>query len=1215
MAKRKTTLTLLLSLLILCAPGFNTFAAGQNEKYQLHFKNVVVVPDENFGEFISSFSLRLEQVFEGKAYKLIQFYEIPDNEIKAQLKANGVELLDYIPHFTYFASIGEKLDPADLSSYEIRGIIDVDVDFKLAPMLYDESYPDYAFHGAENLELMVSYYSNIDSDAAVNALTNAGYIILRRDDDGGYVHLLATTGQIRSLAALPFVVFVEPVYPTPEPENYTGRTLHRGNAIAVDFNAGRHYDGTGVSVMLQDDGMIGPHIDYEGRIGAQFLSYNYGDHGDHCAGIIMGAGNIDPKAKGNAFGATLYVYGAAPQYPGFTNIPNHYNTYDIRITSTSYSNGCNAGYTTLCRTMDQQIRNYRSLMHVFSAGNDGGSDCGYGAGPGWGNITGGHKVAKNVIAVANLNYQDELSSSSSRGPAHDGRIKPDLAAKGSSVYSTTNPNSYTYKSGTSMSCPGTSGTLAQLYQAYREITGEGPAGGLMKSLLLNTAEDLGNPGPDFKFGWGRINALRAVQVIEDNRYDSATIEQGEVIAHQFEVPENTAQMRVMVYWTDYFASVNSNWALVNNLDITVTDPASVVWEPWVLNHFPHPDSLDKDAERGADDRNNVEQVTLDYPEAGTYTLTVDGVTVPQGPQQYFIIYEYIPDGVTLTYPIGGETMAPGEDETIRWDAYGDDEPFTIEYSLDNGENWVLLSDNYNGSLRYYNWTTPTAVTGHALVRVSRGESVGQSIEPFSIIGVPENLQVDWACTGALHLSWIEVFGATSYEVFMLGEKYMEPIGTTTINSFIVENISSSGTYWFSVRAIGENDVQGQRAIAVEKTPGTSGCNEVDALMVSVPTAEWGIFQSCMDVSELSVKVKVKNYGLEPITNPDFSFQLDGGDVITESYIGVIEPDSLLFYAFAQSIDISSIGSYQLKTWIDYPPDQNPDNDMLEIPIEVIEGSSWYPGNKQTFDSWENCLSVPMCELYTCPLEGGWINLTNEVFDMSDWRVYSGSTSTGGTGPAYDHTQGTGDGHYLYIEPSVLCFYKESIVTMPCVDLTSAVSPSMSLWYHAWGSDIGRFHVDVFAGSDLISDAVEPIVGNRGNEWKYLEVDLSPYVGQVIGIRFRGITGGGQGGDFAFDDVSILDITAIDDITADEGRFSIYPNPGAGIFTITSNSIEVGGCSLKVIDMFGRVVYQQSVSPDGTGINKVIDLTAHPRGVYIVELVSEKGAFKRKLSLR
>ena len=57
----------------------------------------------------------------------------------------------------------------------------------------------------------------------------------------------------------------------------------------------------------------------------------------------------------------------------------------------------------------------------------------------WGNITGGHKQGKNVLATANVFENAELANSSSRGPAHDGRIKPDITANGQNQNSTDPP--------------------------------------------------------------------------------------------------------------------------------------------------------------------------------------------------------------------------------------------------------------------------------------------------------------------------------------------------------------------------------------------------------------------------------------------------------------------------------------------------------------------------------------------------------------------------------------------------------------------------------------------------------------------------------------------------------------------------------------------------------------------------------------------------------
>ncbi len=1188
-----------------------------NVDYNIHFKSVYVLPANNANEYLSSFSISKEKTFGNLFFRIIQFEKIPNKEVKNALGQAGVTLLDYIPNYAYFASFSVDFDANGLVNTGIRSIIDIENNYKLAPVILDKNIPSYAHMEDGRISLLVNYFSNLNSADIEAALAIEGYEIADHNEFGNYINILAHVSNIDKICELPFVSFIEPVNPEPVPDNYTGRTLHRSNAIATDYGAGRHYNGSGVNVELQDDGIIGPHIDYHGRILDQFLIWNGGDHGDHCAGTIMASGNVDPRGKGMAHGANLFVYGAYPAYPGFTAIPQDYGPLEIRITSTSYSDGCNAGYTSLARTLDQQVRTFPSLMHVFSAGNAGGSDCGYGAGSGWGNITGGHKAGKNVITVANLDLDDQLSSSSSRGPAHDGRIKPDIAAKGTDVYSTTDPNSYTIKSGTSMSCPGVAGTLAQLFQAYREnYNGTDPMAGLMKAIILNTAEDLGNPGPDFQYGWGRINALRAVKVIEETRFDSATIAQGDGNVHSFTVPDNIAQLKVMVYWTDYQASVNSDWTLVNNVDMYVTDPSGTSWNPWKLSHYPDPDSLNMPAIRGVDDRNNMEQVTLDYPVAGNYSIDVLGTSIPQGPQTYYIIYEYVPNEVILTYPLGGESFEPGGIELIRWDAYGDDKNFTLEFSLNNGDSWDTIATNLSGEIRSYNWRVTSDVSGEGLIRVSNGDMSTQSDTTFSILGIPCNLQIDWACSDAIHISWSEVGGATSYQLYKLDEKYMEPVATASTNTILFEDSDISEESWFSVSALGENGAVGMRAIAVQNDQGTTNCNPVDAKMVSVPSVDWGVFQSWMDLSEIPVTIELKNYGTEPITDPELNYQLDDGPVFSEIYTGTLNPDSVVLHTFSEYVSFSDTGNYLLKAWVVYPLDQNPDNDLIEVPIEVAEGSVLSIGNTQTFDTWASCWPVPLCNLYSCELEEGWTNLSNDIYDDHDWRTFSGPTSSAWTGPSVDHTTGTTDGQYLYMEPSVYCLNKEAVVSAPGLDLTNGISPVLSLWYHAFGGDIGRFHVDIFADSEIINDIVTPVVGNRGDEWKELQVDLSPWIGQTIGLRFRGWTSCGEAGDFAIDDVSLFDLTADNSfVNSGSGQFKVYPNPSDGGVTIVLNNALASTYKLSVLDLFGREVYNQKIRSLEEKIVQDVNLRSLPSGIYLVQLTNGSESFQAKLNIR
>ena len=1211
---------LFLSVMCLLAINFittNSIAQQVSADHYLHFKSGYVLPDYNESEYLSSFSISKETTYRNHFFKIIQFEKIPDEQVKNSIKMAGVTLLDYIPNNAYFASFSIDFDADKLIGIGIRSIIDIENTFKLSPVIIDNNLPSHSIKENGKVSLLVSYFSNLNSADIENALIGEGYEVISHNDFGNFINISSEVSGINKISELPYVVYVEPVNPEPVPENYTGRTLHRSNAIATDYGAGRHYDGSGVNVELQDDGIIGPHIDYHGRILDQFLTWNGGDHGDHCAGTIMASGNVDPRGKGMAHGANLFVYGAYPAYPGFNAIPQDYWPLEIRITSTSYSDGCNAGYTSLSRTLDQQVRTFPSLMHVFSAGNAGGSDCGYGAGSGWGNITGGHKAGKNVITVANLDLEDQLSSSSSRGPAHDGRIKPDIAAKGTDVYSTTDPDSYTIKSGTSMSCPGVAGTLAQLFQAYREnYNGADPMSGLMKAIILNTAEDLGNPGPDFKYGWGRINALRAVKIIEETRFDSASIEQGDGNVHSFTVPENVAQLKVMVYWTDYQASVNSDWTLVNNLDMYITDPSGTSWNPWKLNHYPHPDSLNMPATRGVDDRNNMEQVTLDYPVAGDYSIDVLGTSIPQGPQTYYIVYEYTPNEVVLTYPLGGESFEPGGLELIRWDAYGDDKSFTLEFSLDNGGSWDTIATNISGEMRSYSWRVTSDVSGEALIKISNGDMSSQSDASFSILGIPCNLQIDWACTEAIHLSWSEVGGANSYQLYKLGEKYMEPVAITTTNTILFEDTDISDQSWFSVCALGENGAIGMRTIAVQNDQGTTNCNPVDAKMVSVPSLDWGIFHSWMDLSDMPVTVELKNFGTEPIIDPELSFQMNAGPVYTEVYSGTLNPDTAILHTFEEYISFSDTGSYLLKAWVVYDEDQNPDNDLIEVPIEVVEGAVMAIGQTQTFDTWASCWPVPLCNLYTCELEEGWRNLANDVYDDHDWRTFSGPTSSAWTGPSTDHTTGTTEGQYLYMEPSVYCLNKEAVISAPGLDLTNGTSPVLSLWYHAYGGDIGSFHVDIFAESEKTSDIVTPIVGNRGDEWKELLIDLSPWVGQTIGLRFRGWTSCGEAGDFAIDDVSLYDLTSDEDvISSNSSNLQVYPNPTDGEVTVKLNNASTSAYKLSISDLFGRQVYTKKIRSSSKMILQNVDLKSLPSGIYIVKLSNGSESHQAKLNIR
>jgi len=766
-----------------------------------------------------------ENIHEGNNYGIIVFNELPSNSQKAALERVGVNLLGYLPRNAFYVRLDAVLSQSDRAQFNISRIIKMDDQFKLSAMLVRNEFPHWAFYGDDHIEIISQYFSSSNALDISNKLSALGIQVVEENQDNHSLLLRVPKAKLNALYTIAEFQYFETPNPPGEPENLPGRTSHRSNSLYSYSENGLKYRGDGVRVMMQDDGAIGPHIDFTGRTNQSFCSpcstSPDDNHGDHVGGTIMGAGNIDPSTRGMAHGVELWVYNASNN--NYNDVPDLYQDDEVFITSKSYSDGCNSGYSNLTRGLDRQVRLYPSLVHVFSAGNSGADDCAYGAGNGWGNITGGHKSGKNVIAVGNLTSTGLLAGSSSRGPSTDGRIKPDICGVGTAVSSTIFDNQYASFTGTSMSCPGVSGTIAQLFDAYRDLNaGDNPNAALVKGTILNTADDFGNPGPDFRYGWGSLNARRAFEVFKNQTYLTDLIANGGNNNHSITVPTNVKQLRVMLYWTDYEGSTGASLALVNDLDMTLTDPSASVFEPWVLDPSPSVAALNADAAPGEDHLNNMEQITIDDPDAGEYVVNIDGFSIPEGPQDYYITYYFEMEDIIITYPNGGEGLSPVTNTTIRWDAPEGVDEFTISFSEDNGVSWDQVGTAPSDA-RIFSWNiSNNAVTSEGLIRIERDGVVGESESVFSVIRTPTSLGVEWSCPDSLMLTWDPVTGADSYEVSMLGAMYMDSL-TTVSDTSIVIYLGAAVETWFSVKSRNNDGAIGERAIAIEKTNDVFGC--------------------------------------------------------------------------------------------------------------------------------------------------------------------------------------------------------------------------------------------------------------------------------------------------------------------------------------------------------------------------------------------------------
>ena len=466
--------------------------------------------------------------------------------------------------------------------------------------------------------------------------------------------------------------------------------------------------------------------------------------------------------------------------------------------------------------IDEQVYNRPELLHFFSAGNSSNSGCSpmYGA-FNYGNITGGRKAAKNVFAIANLLYDDNRVASSSRGPAEDGRTKPDLSGFGQGSLTTGPNNSLMTGSGTSAAAPSVAGVAALLVEAFRDLNNQqDPTADIIKALMLNTAEDLGRVGPDFDFGWGRVHAVRALECLQQNQYVRNTIYQGGTKDITINVPANTEQADIMLYWTDAKGSPVAAKALVNDLELEVLGPNGQTHLPWKLSTVAHPDSLTKPAYKGRDHINNMEQVTIHTPTAGTYTIRVSSYVLPSLAQDYVVTYSFTKDEIEVTFPHDEAALVPGENAVIRWDAVGNSGNFIIEYAVGNG-SWNTVSSAVPGNRRHLDWIVPDIASANVRVRVRRGNHSDTSDGTFTVVGVPQ-VSAQTVVANSVKLSWPAVPGATEYEVFKLGDQYMEPVQTTTAAD-ITLSAQPGQKHWYAVRAGITGQGYGKRSLAVPHT--------------------------------------------------------------------------------------------------------------------------------------------------------------------------------------------------------------------------------------------------------------------------------------------------------------------------------------------------------------------------------------------------------------
>lgn len=455
------------------------------------------------------------------------------------------------------------------------------------------------------------------------------------------------------------------------------KTLNVDAAISTAANLVRqttpyNLDGTGLKVGIWDGGsVLTTHQEFGSRVVNKNSSASH-YHATHVGGTIAAAG-VNNAAMGMAPNISVdsYYWGsdysemisAAASAPGQSStrlyLSNHSYGYGVGweyVWNDSLSSyewqffefDEFGQYNSYARDLDKLISDAQYYLPFWSSGNDRG-DYGNGPEPGDDEYKDGYDtisfsgIAKNVMTVGAVN--DAVSGGSrslnnatmayfsSWGPADDGRIKPDIVANGVGLTSCDNDNDSDYisMSGTSMSSPNACGSAALLVEYYKELfNGGAMLASTLKGLIIHTADDLGNAGPDYKFGWGLMNTKAAADLLKDiAENDTQRIVEDLLTSSNMSDTYTIAAaggepLKVTLCWTDQpglSENINDdrNADLVNDLDLKVIGPNGTNY-PYKLNYATPTAVATTDSENSVD---NVEQVYIENPASGLYTIIVD----------------------------------------------------------------------------------------------------------------------------------------------------------------------------------------------------------------------------------------------------------------------------------------------------------------------------------------------------------------------------------------------------------------------------------------------------------------------------------------------------------------------------------------------------------------------------------------------------------------
>lgn len=588
---------------------------------------------------------------------------------RATLQSLGVNILGYLPHNTFFVSL-----PRDLATVQqlvalehVRGLSAIRPKDKVAPQVRVQG-PQNGRNDDGTMSFEVDFFADVPQADIEAMLTQAG-VPFEFLYEHTYRVTLKTWDDLRRLVIQDMVYFVGDLPDEVFDRTENAQALMNGQIVSNTLG----FRGNNIVVSMTESNLAEPttRTDMTGRVTLGNNPIFEGDddiggdsdHPQMVSGIMVSDGATFPERAGLLPEADLITYSTA----GLTIRAQHFGVneeahddFGAILSNNSWgpSNCSKIGeYRKRGKFFDRAVYDV-GINIVYAAGNTRGPD-GVFADKGCevDLYSLPHPVAKNDISLGNWDINTgALNATSSAGPAADERLKPDIVAPGQGTdavgWDDVNQIPETIQGGgTSAASPVASGVVGWIAESFltQGLILDTIMPARYKAILVHTAKDVGPIGPDYKHGYGLIQADRALRIAEEwsqwgreGTLDDNTTQ----IVYPFDIDSEMAFYKATLVWDDEEGEHTSTMALKNDLDLILVSPSGIVYRPYDLP-LPVGATTDDGSEPcllpGCHDRlNNVEMVmakssTSDFLEQGAWQAVVNIHRLVSNEQKFSLV--------------------------------------------------------------------------------------------------------------------------------------------------------------------------------------------------------------------------------------------------------------------------------------------------------------------------------------------------------------------------------------------------------------------------------------------------------------------------------------------------------------------------------------------------------------------------------------------------